>query len=170
MLLAFALMLNSSCKSQQNNNQMTTLKTAASDFTTTILVDETPTQVFNTIKNVRAWWSGSYGEEIKGNSNKVNDEFSFRAGGGAHYSKQKLVELIPDKRIVWLVTDSKLTFLENQSEWNGTKIAFEISKEKDQTKIVFTHEGLVPEIECYNSCAPAWTQYVQETLLNLLSK
>jgi len=141
-----------------------------SDFTLTLLVDQSPKAVFNAIKNVRGWWSGLYSEEFEGSSDKLNDEFTFRAGEGVHYSKQKLIELIPGKKIAWLVTDSNLTFLENKNEWTGTKIIFEISKKGNKTQIQFTHEGLVPEVECYDSCAPAWTQYLKERLLNLISK
>ena len=135
------------------------------DFATTMMVDQSAEEVFNAIKNVRGWWSGLHGEEFVGSSGQLNDEFTFRAGAGAHYSKQKLIELIPDKKITWLVTDSKLTFVEKQDEWTGTKISFDISKENNKTKIVFTHVGLVPEFECYNGCAPAWTKYIQERLL-----
>ncbi|KAA9034470.1 SRPBCC domain-containing protein [Ginsengibacter hankyongi] len=140
------------------------------DFTKTLLVRQSPKEVFNAILNVRGWWSGLYAEEINGSSYKLNDEFTFRAGDGAHYSRQKLVELIPDKKIVWLVTDSKLTFLENEREWTGSKISFEISDRGDNTEILFTHVGLVPEIECYNSCAPAWSQYLEEKLLSVINQ
>ncbi|HEX8024221.1 SRPBCC domain-containing protein [Mucilaginibacter sp.] len=139
------------------------------DFTTTLLVNQSPEKVFDTLKNVRGWWFGLHSESFEGESDKLGDEFSFFAGDGVHYSKQKLVELVPAKKIAWLVTDSKLTFAQNQTEWTGTKLCFEILAEGDATKIVFTHVGLVPEFECYDSCAPAWTQYIQEQLLNCIN-
>ncbi|SKB79594.1 SRPBCC family protein [Dyadobacter psychrophilus] len=138
------------------------------DFTTSIIVDQTPAEVYNAILNVRGWWSGLYGESFEGSSEKISDEFSFLAGGGMHYSKQKLVELEKDRKVVWLVTESNLTFVENTNEWQGTRIIFELFPEGGKTKVVFTHVGLVPEFECYNSCAPAWKGYVQDQRLNLV--
>ena len=139
------------------------------NFTTTLIVDQTPEEVFNVVRNVRGWWSGYYSEEIKGDTEELNDEFSFRAGGGAHYSRQKLIEVIPNKKIVWLVTDSELDFLEKKDEWTGTKIIFDISTKVNKTQLVFTHDGLMPEIECYNACAPAWSQYLHNKLLPLIT-
>ena len=138
-------------------------------FTTTLVVDQTPEEVFNAVRNVRGWWSGYYSEEIRGNSKELNDEFTFRAGDGVHYSKQKLVEVIPNKKVVWMITDSELSFLENKDEWNGTKVIFDISQEGDKTQLVFTHDGLTPEVECYDACAPTWSQYIQNKLLPLIT-
>ncbi|SJZ51502.1 SRPBCC family protein [Sediminibacterium ginsengisoli] len=140
------------------------------DFTTTIWVEQTPAEAYRTILNVRAWWSGLFDESFEGNSEKPGDEFSFRAGGGMHYTKQKLAELVPDKKVEWLVTEANLSFAEQAEEWNGTKIRFDISEEAGKTKIVFTHIGLVPEFECYDSCAPAWTQYIKEQLPAAIAK
>ena len=136
-------------------------KQTSKDYTFRLESSDTSKNIFDTLLNVRSWWIGLYSETIKGDTKKLNDEFTFSAGNGVHYSKQKLVELIPDKKIVWLVTDSNLNFLEKPSEWTGTKICFEISEKGNKSQITFTHQGLVPKIECFNSCSSAWTQYLE---------
>ncbi|NIJ52472.1 SRPBCC family protein [Dyadobacter arcticus] len=140
-----------------------------SDFKLTLLSEQTPHTVYQAVNNVREWWSGYHAEEIHGRTENLNDEFSFRAEGGAHHTMQKLVEVIPDKKVVWLITDSQLNYLEKKDEWLGTKVIFDISEKDGKTQLVFTHEGLTPEAECYDSCAPSWTQYLQNKLLPLIN-
>ncbi len=118
-------------------------------------------EIFDLLLDIDKWWSGLYAETIKGESHQLNDAFTFNAGGGAHYSKQKLIELIPNKKVVWLVTDSNLSFLSDTQEWVGTKISFELSQVDEQTKVTFRHEGLTPKLECYGSCSSAWTGYLE---------
>jgi hypothetical protein len=137
------------------------------NFTTSITVNQTPEFVYNALLNVRGWWSGLFGETFEGQSEKTGDVFSFRAGDGAHYSKQQLVTAEPNKKIVWRVRESSLSFVEKTHEWEGTQFGFDISEEDGKTKIAFTHKSLTPELECYNSCAPAWTGYINEQKLNL---
>lgn len=118
-------------------------------------------EVFQHLLNPNNWWVGIYGETIEGKSQNMHDEFLFRAGEGAHYSKQRLIELVPGKKIVWLVTESNLTFLERTDEWTGTKIFFDIETLNGRTTITFTHEGLTPQVECYGACSTGWTRYLQ---------
>jgi hypothetical protein len=135
-----------------------------SDFTTTLLVDQTPEAAFNAINNVRGWWS----EEIEGDTAKLNDEFTYHYED-VHYCQIKLIEVIPNQKVVWFVKYNYFKFTKDKSEWTGTKMSFEISEKDNKTEIRFTHHGLVPEFECYDICNNAWTQYIQQSLKSLIT-
>lgn len=133
------------------------------NFTYDIVSTKEPAEIFTLLLNIEEWWSGFFGESINGKSEKINDEYTYHAGNGVHYSKQRLIELVPNERIVWLVTESNLTFLTDTNEWTGTKIRFDINKDEGPlTKVRFTHEGLVPSIQCYADCSAGWTNYLDK--------
>jgi Activator of Hsp90 ATPase homolog 1-like protein len=134
------------------------------DFTTTILVNQSPQEVFNAINNVSGWWQG----EIKGSTTQLNDEFTYQMKE-FHLSKQKVVEVIPDKKVAWLVTESNLSFLKEKDEWTGTTIVFEITGQDNKTQLRFTHVGLVPKFECYGGCSNAWQLLVQQSIFSLIT-
>ena len=133
------------------------------DFTTSLLVDQTPKDAFEAINNVRGWWT----EGVEGNTEKLNDEFSVQFWD-VHYSMQKLIEVVPYTKIAWLITDSKLTFIRDHTEWTGTKIIFDITTKGAQTEVRFTHIGLVPQGECYQDCSNDWNGYIN-SLKNLIT-
>ena len=135
----------------------------ASDFSTSILVDQSPQEVFNAVNNVRGWWS----ESVEGNTDQPDEQFLYYYKD-VHISKMKIVELVPDKRVVWQVLDNQFNFTKDQTEWNGNRIIFDISKKGDQTELRFTQLGLVPSYECYNVCHDAWTSYIQGSLKDLI--
>jgi hypothetical protein len=134
------------------------------DLTIIILVNQTPKEVFDAINNVSAWWQG----EVKGSTNKLGDEFTYRMKEH-HFSKQRIVEMIPGKKVVWLVTESQLNFINDKNEWAGTKISFEISEINNKTQLRFTHIGLVPDVECYGACSNGWNQLIQQSLSSLIT-
>jgi Activator of Hsp90 ATPase homolog 1-like protein len=133
------------------------------DFTTSFLVDKTPEEVFEAINNVRGWWSG----EISGSTDIPGAEFVYKVPH-AHRSTQEITEFIPGKKVVWHVTDATLSFANDQKEWKGTDIIFEIAKKGSQTEVRFTHAGLEPALECYDSCSNAWGMLVNGNLRRLI--
>jgi len=135
------------------------------NYTATIEVAQSAREVFNAINDVTKWWS----IDFTGSSTKLNDEFIINHPN-QHYSKQKLVEVIPDKTVVWLVTESKLNWIKNnKGEWTNTKISFEISIKGDKTTLRFTHVGLVPEKECYAMCVKGWDIVIKDWLFHLIT-
>lgn len=137
---------------------------ATSDFTTTLLLDQTPEEVFQAVTNVRGWWS----EEIEGGTEKEGDEFRYHHKD-VHYCKMRLTEVVPGKKVVWLVLDNYFNFIQDENEWKGTEIIFEIARQNEQTQLRFTHKGLVPAYECFEICRDAWTNYIQNSLRSLIA-
>jgi len=134
------------------------------DFTTSLLVDQTPKQVFDAINDVRGWWS----EEIEGSTDKLNAEFTYHYED-VHRCKMQIIEFIPERKVVWLVLENYFKFTKDKTEWVDTKIYFEITEKDGKTQIRLTHQGLIPEYECYDICQNAWTSYIQNSLRNLIT-
>lgn len=135
----------------------------AGSFTTSLKVRQMPDEVFAAIVNPRAWWSGDH----DGNAARIGDVFTYRYKD-IHYSKQQVTELVPGKRVAWKVLESRLIFLKDKAEWTGTTMAFDIARRGDMTEIVFTHVGLKPQVECYDTCSDAWTSLIQGSLKELI--
>src|ERR1700690_495248 len=138
--------------------------TKKKDFTTTFSVDQSPEEVFDAINNVRGWWS----EEMDGSTDKLGPEFKFHYKD-FHRSTQKITELVPRKKVVWHVSEAKLNFVKNKTEWIGTDVVFEIARKGDKTELRFTHVGLVPAFECYGDCSGAWGFYIGDSLRSLIA-
>lgn len=133
------------------------------DFTTGFTVNQSAGEVFNAINNVRGWWS----EDIEGSTDTLNAEFNYHYKD-VHVCNIKITELIPGKKVVWLVLNNYFNFTKDDSEWTGTKIIFDISAKDNQTQVQFTHVGLVPDYECFNVCQDAWSNYIKNSLRDLI--
>jgi hypothetical protein len=134
------------------------------DFATSFTVPQSPDEVFAAINNVRGWWSG----DIEGSTDELGAEFTY-SYQDVHRSKQKITEFVPGRRVAWHILDSYLSFAEDKSEWTGTDITFDISQQAGQTEVRFTHVGLVPQFECFESCSSAWGFYISSSLRNLIT-
>lgn len=135
------------------------------NYTAAIEVKAPAEKAFKSINNVSGWWS----ENLEGSSHKLNDVFTIHFSGN-NFVTHKIIEFVPNKKVVWLVTDCYLEWLTDKTEWTNTKMSFEISTKDNSTQINFTHIGLVPEVECYDMCVKGWDQYVKGSLLKLITE
>lgn len=130
-------------------------------FSSAISASISATEAVDKINNIPAWW----GVAFTGNSEKQNDKFVVKMGGDSFFNFT-ITELIPGKRVVWLVTDCYMPWYTNKKEWANTKLIFDISESNGGTMVNFTHEGLTPDVECYKDCEPGWTHWIRTSLLS----
>ena len=134
------------------------------DFTTTILVDQSPAEAYAAINNVRGWWT----EFIEGATDIQGTTFDYRYKD-IHKTKIRIEELIPEKKVLWYVVENYFDFTSDKTEWTGDYIEFDITTKGNQTAITFTQKGLTPQSECYNVCRDAWTHFIRESLYALIT-
>jgi uncharacterized protein YndB with AHSA1/START domain len=129
------------------------------EFKLIFSVNEPPGQVFSAINDVASWWSG----EIDGAPTQSGAEFTYRVPG-VHFSRQKVTEYMPNKKIVWHVVEARLEFTSEKQEWVGTDVIFELEAKGSGTEVTFTHRGLATAFECYHDCSSAWRLLVNGNL------
>lgn len=131
------------------------------DFTSSISAKISADEAIKGISNVPAWW----GITFRGNAEKQDDQFIVTMGGDSFFNFT-VTELIPGKRVVWLVTDCNMPWYSDKKEWAHTKLIFDLTEHNGVTDLTFTHEGLTPDVECYTDCAPGWTHWIKTSLFS----
>ena len=134
------------------------------DFHLTLTVKGSAADAIKKISQVNKWWA----KKVKGRSAKLNDKFT--VDFGETFVDFQITELMPDKKVVWLVTDCNLHWIKNKKEWNGTELVFKISSLKNKARIDFTHLGLVPNAECYEDCKVGWTEHITDSLVTFMNE
>jgi hypothetical protein len=134
------------------------------DYTILLIVDQSPEHVFEAVNNVRGWWS----ELIEGHTDQLGAEFRYHYKE-LHYSVQKITEWVPGTRVVWHITEARINFVKDKTEWTNTQVVFDIARKGRKTELRFTHVGLTPGIECYGKCVGAWGFYINESLKGLIT-
>ncbi|MFI5152699.1 MAG: SRPBCC domain-containing protein [Chitinophagales bacterium] len=143
-------------------NTINESNTKTKDYSATIQAHVSSSEAFEKIARVGDWWAKSF----KGKAKKLNDEFTVRFG--ETFVDFRITEAIPDKKIVWAVTDCWLHWLHDKKEWMDTRVVWEISLKKNAVQINMTHVGLLPEVECYKDCKKGWDGHVKGSLMALL--
>ncbi len=135
----------------------------AKSYTTSFTVAQKPSQVFAAITHPQRWW----GEGITGETAKLGGSFVYRHNP-FHVSTQTLTEYVPQKKVVWAISQSHLSFVDKKTEWDGTEVIFDIAELGDKTKLTVTHAGLVPQFQCYDNCSGGWNFYLNDSLKKLI--
>lgn len=135
------------------------------NFHRTITVNASAAEAMKKISQVNLWWAKNF----KGSAAQLNDKFT--VSFGETFVDFLVSELVPNKKVVWTVTDCNLHWIKAKKEWKNTQVVFEISPENNnETRIDFTHIGLVPGVECYNDCEVGWNGHITISLANFINE
>lgn len=93
------------------------------------------------------WWTN----DTKGTS-EIGNKIRFTFGDRGFFD-MKVLELDPDKRIVWEVADGP-------QEWIGTNIIWELKPYNDGTTIRFKHQGWQKPVEFMHHCSTKWAMFL----------
>ena len=99
-------------------------------------------KALTTREGLAGWWTN----DTRGEG-KVGSVLEFRFGAGG--IDMKVLELDPDKRVLWQVVDGP-------EEWIGTKVSFELRQEGDWTIVFFKHQGWKEPVEFMHHCSTKW--------------
>ncbi len=131
-------------------------------FTLKVSIKGNTKQVFEAIShNVQDWW-GNTDYPVS----SIGDEFT--TSFGSTFWKFKISEFEPNSKIVWNCIDAKhihTGYDGIEKEWIGTSVEWKKEESiQGKTLLYFTHNGLVPELNCYEICFPAWERFVTQSL------
>lgn len=135
------------------------------DFQLTLELNASPDRVYQAIAAKDGpgnWWT-------------TFAEVEPKAGGRAHFpfpdagfhATFEIQSLEPPRLVEWRCLDSvhpESSGWSDLAEWNGTIVRFEIEPTESGSRLNFTHVGLIPRLECNETCRSTWKFYLEESL------
>ena len=110
--------------------------------------EATPAKVYAALPSVdglAGWWTSD-------TSGAGDGTLIFRFGEVGGFD-MKVVELRPDKRVLWEVIDGPVELV-------GTTVSFELVQEDEWTIVLFTHAGWAEPVEFMNHCSTKWATFL----------
>ena len=112
---------------------------------------ETVYAALTTADGLRGWWTCR-----TDGSPEPGGEIRFEFTDYDIYKVMRVVASTRPTSVRWLCVDCKLT------DWIGTTLDFELTASGPATtELSFTHKGLQPALECFESCEAGWDYYLR---------
>ncbi len=102
------------------------------DFSYSFTVKASAKDAMKSISEVDAWWA----KKFKGQAAKLNDTFSVYFGGPKDtFVDFKISEVIPNKKVVWYVSDCNLHWINDKKEWKNNECIWNLTEKGGKTSI-----------------------------------
>jgi uncharacterized protein YndB with AHSA1/START domain len=117
-------------------------------------------KALTTEQGLRGWWTTTC--EV---GTDVGSRSTFRFG--KTHNVMLTEKLSPNQEVAWkcLEQHHEAAELNRKDEWAGTKVKFRLeSRSSSSTLLHFEHEGLLPQLECYQICEQGWGHFLKTSL------
>lgn len=128
------------------------------DYTQQLSIAADPATVhaaLSSLAGLRGWWT-----QDCGGLPEPGGELRFHFGSSYKHMR---IDVQTADEIRWHCTVAHIDVpsLQHKDEWVGTELVFRLQPEGDgQTRLDFTHRGLVPACECYDLCRQGWRYFL----------
>ncbi len=106
-------------------------------------------QAVSTSQGISEWWTrdGVQGESLEGST------LAFYFGGSDPAAVMEVTRLDPEGSVKWRCIDGA-------DEWIGTSQSFDLSRQGDNTVVLFTHAGWRSPSEFMAHCSARWAYFL----------
>lgn len=127
------------------------------NYSTEIKISATPEAVFRALTSqIDQWWT-----ESSNKAGQIGDKLVVRFEKTTCW-QMIVTEASNNQLLVWQVLEAHhdLDNIAEKDEWKGTTIRWEISATNVGSKLMLIHQGLVPELQCYDICQSGWDYFL----------
>lgn len=141
---------------------MSDLTEPQSSYTRSLMIDASPGSIFQALTvELDRWW-GKMDMPVSG----VGDVF--KVAWGDPWYLFEVTKFDAPFLVDWRCIDANqiIDGLEGvQKEWVGTELQWRIEPQGERScRVTFTHQGLVPDFNCYDFCSSTWDYFFGERL------
>ena len=135
------------------------------NYETSIRIDTKKENAFKAVaSDLEKWWG-----KVDNQVSKEGDNFTISFGK----TKWKFVitEFSPYNQISWKCIEAEhvVKGLKNiKEEWLNTELVWTFKENGSEVEVSLVHNGLTPELNCYNICESGWSYFISTSLKNYL--
>lgn len=132
------------------------------DYSATITTSASPRAAAQAIaRDLELWWSTRIDRDPDGFTVRFNNS----------HARFERDSDNTDLTFGWTCVEANMIMegVPDASEWAGTRLLWTVAAAKSGSTVTLTHQGLTPEIACFEICQRGWQHFFETSLCNHLN-
>lgn len=128
--------------------------TTGNSYTKTLTIEAAAGEIFDALTDpgaITSWWKAA---SVTG-SGQAGGELHITFGTEPEPTVMRVLAAHRPGVVIWDVAASPLV-----PDWAGTRPTFTVTPAGDGCRLDFAHHGLVPDLDCFDSCATDWGRFL----------